>query len=392
MHINILARPDHSLKLFEQLLKIKSEDDVIKLYTFYALRKGSVANNLFPKFKTAPEQAIVLMFFTFITRISNIFLRKIGVNTRENEIRMFRAFAPKAELAKADVLHYWPFYCAGMVKQLKGNKNMRTVAEYYEAEPSFVNSIYDDEYKKFAIKTEKKINTLIDQNACFEFEDNFIVASEFTKKTYELKYPNKNYYVCKYGPAGYPLDKNSDFFVSKKCEVFNIVFVGQICVEKGVHYLIEAVKNIDVKLDLVGPIRNGQEKIFSKMISENKNVKHLGPKRHSEILDILRGYDLFCLPSLADNYSLAVVEALSVRIPVVVTENCGNAEDVKRYNLGLVATVKNADSLKACIMGIKTNFDFSLFNDGLEEFFSLENQLVYPKAVLDVYKMIAGSY
>ncbi|MEY8215420.1 MAG: glycosyltransferase family 4 protein [Colwellia sp.] len=390
MKVNIVARPDHSLKMFEGLLRNKQCEDNVDLFTFYALRKGSFLNWLFPKLKAAPEQAITLDSYTLITRLSNMLVRMIGGNTRKNEVRLFKLLAPKNKIKECDILHYWPFYCADMAGNFKANRKIRTVAEYYEAEPLFVNDIYDEEYKRFNIDCENKINLMIDQNKAFEFENDFIVASEFTKRSYELRYPHKNYHVCKYGPAGYTLDDSLLSNSGNRCfsNAGRLVFVGQICVEKGVHYLLEAIKGMDVTLDLIGSIRTGQEKIFSELLQPLANVNQLGPMLHSEVLNSLSDYDAFCLPSLADNYSLAVVEALSKGKPVIVTENCGNADDVKDYHLGLVAKVKDAVSIRKCILELKSSFDYAEFNAGVRRFFSEENCQAYPKSVLDVYKTI----
>ncbi|BBN82629.1 hypothetical protein PA25_26140 [Pseudoalteromonas sp. A25] len=391
MKVNIVARPDHSLKMYSDIMELLDKNEELNLFTFYALRQGSLLNRLFPKLKVAPETSFTLDFYTIVTRLANKVLRKVGANVRENESFMFELLAPKRTIQSCEVLHYWPFYCADMIKRIKKEKDLATVAEFYEAEPSYVNELYATEYERYGLSFNRPINMMIDQNMAFSFEDNFIVASEFTRRSYAIKYPEKKYYVCKYGPAGYLLDDNAFREISKRrsASVNNIVYVGQVCLEKGVHYLLDAVKGLNVDLHLIGPIREGQETVFNKLLARTDNVKWHGAMRHTEVLNKLSEYDAFCLPSLADNYSLAVVEALSKGMPVIVTANCGNADDVQNFNLGMVTKVKDAASIRECIIKLKTTFDYVDFESGLRSFFSETNRNAYPQSVLNVYRELS---
>lgn len=387
MKINILARPDHSHKLFEQLQALKGDDDSVNLYTFYCLALGSFASKLFPKLRVAPEGSHTLDLYTFTARTTMILLKYINVNHRQFEADLLEALAPWNDIEECDVLHYWPFYCARKIKELKSNANFRTVVEYYEAEPSFVNSIYTTEYEKFGLKAGSFGNLLINQNLALEFEKHAIVASDFTARSYRSKYPDVNFHVCSYGPAGFRLAPSSNR-MKRFSTVVRILYVGQVSLEKGVPYLMEATSHLNVSLDLVGPIKDAQKSIFSNLLSKHHKCNYIGSKRNSEVLELIAAYDIFCLPSLSDNYSLAVVEALSRGLPVVVTENCGNADDVRKFNLGAVSKVCDVESLVHAISNLTTDFDTDLFNLGLEKFFSKDNVQAYPKAVMDVYKTI----
>lgn len=389
MKVNILARPDHSLKLFESLnfLAESEQDFLVDLYTFYCLRSGSMLSTLFPKLKKAPSSSNTLDMFTFSARITTLLCKRYGLNFRKSEIFLLEHFAPWSRILDADLVHYWPFYCSEKIKIAKDKLGLKTVAEYYEAEPDFVNAIYNNNLERYGLSNNTPINLMIDQNHTFEFETNFIVGSEFTKNSYLRKFPNAKIHVCSYGPSGFSLVQKPKPLLDKSKRL-KLVFVGQICIEKGVDKLLESIQELNVSLDLVGPIRSGQEKIFSKLMSSCKNCIYHGPKRHSEVLDMLVRFDIFCLPSLADNYSLAVVEALSRAMPVIVTDHCGNADDIQKFNLGYVAKAGCSLSLQQAIYKMCTEFDLHRFAIGLDEFFSSKNIQAYPSSVLQVYREI----
>jgi len=387
MKVNIVARPDHSILLHQELVGACGKEG-IKLYTFFSLRATGLLSYLFPSLKRAPKEARVLYLYTFFVRVSNQLSRRFGYNRRVAEKRLFDFFSPQKSMIDCDVLHYWPFYSVDMARVAKAS-GVSTVAEYYEAEASFVNEILSEEYKENGLLGYSPSNTLIDQNEAFEFETDIIVASEYTKKSYLRLFPNKNIHICSYGSAGYQLVENvGEIIEHRKGEVSTkIVFVGQVCVEKGVHYLLEAIESLDVSLDIIGPIKAGQEHVFQSVYN-NRKVNYIGPLRHSQVMSRLRGYDIFCLPSLSDNYSLAVVEALSKGIPVLITENCGNSKDVEDYRLGRVVKIKDSEGLSRAIENFKADFDYTAFKAGLDMFFSEDNKLAYPRSVYQVYEKI----
>lgn len=385
----IIARPDHSLYLFRQINDLKISNVDVRLVTFSALRENSIESVIFPKLKRAPSNSITLNLYTIVTRLLTIIYRKFGLNHIKMCRDLFSFFFDRNLISDAEIIHYWPFYAIRIIENIDRNK-IKTVAEFYEAEPDFVNDIFEEEYKKYKLNIERKINKMIDQNECFSFEDNFIVASEYTKRSYENKYPDKNFFICRYGPLGMKLSDSSKIQKSKNGK--KIVFVGQICLEKGVQYLIEAVKDTEYTLDLIGPIRCEQIELFNNLLKNKSNINCLGPMRNSEVLNIIPEYNLFCLPSLSDNYSIAVVEALSCRIPVIVTENCGNADDILSFNLGFVVPIKCSSALSAAINKFQNEFNYEKFESGLNQFFSEENASIYPRSVIDVYFKISGKF
>ncbi len=389
MKVKLLARPDHSVGLYRELL---SKNIDVEYFTFYSAREGSILNKILPNRKKVPSSASTLDFFTLISYTNNIIGRKLGYNSRYIESRLANYFFSKIDFSETNIIHYWPFYTAKVVEKLKLNMGIPTLAEFYEAEPSFVNEIYNSEYENFNINDSSKINLMIDQNECFSFEENIAVASDFTASTYKRLFPNKKYHILKYGPIGCRLGENVKKSIEEKSNTNNksIVYVGQICLEKGVHYLIDAVKDSPYTLDLIGPIRSSQTSIF-KQYFELNNINFLGSKSNLEVNRLLHKYKLFVLPSLADNYSLAVNEALSAGTPVIVTENCGNKDDIINYNLGYVVNVKSSSAIRGAIDKVINEFDWYKFYLGLDNFFNTEKNCGYVDRVISAYDKVISN-
>ena len=255
MKINIFARPDHSIYLYKYLRKIYGDKD-INLYTFYVFRSKGILNKLFPKRKCVSSDINTFDIFTLLSYTNMIIGKKIGYNWRIAEQSLAEYFVNRKILFDCDILHYWPFYIPKSARLAKLDFKISTVAEIYEADPLFVNALYDSEYKKFKLKTSNHINLMINQDEVFEFETNFIVPSEYTKATYLERFPDKHFYVCSYGSGGYKISPSIDSKISNSIarRLKKIVYVGQISIEKGVHYLIEAANMSGFDLILIGPI------------------------------------------------------------------------------------------------------------------------------------------
>lgn len=99
------------------------------------------------------------------------------------------------------------------------------------------------------------------------------------------------------------------------------IFVGRVTKEKGINEIIQSAKKLcDFSFLIVGPI---SEKIDCDL----KNVKFVGPKNSSEVLDLLDSSDVFVLPTYSEGFSVSVLEAMSRQLPVVAT-NIGANNDL----------------------------------------------------------------
>ncbi|MEO3752328.1 glycosyltransferase [Streptomyces sp. B6B3] len=79
------------------------------------------------------------------------------------------------------------------------------------------------------------------------------------------------------------------------------------------------------------------------------NLDHLGALDAPEVLDQLRRASVLVVPSIQDAFSMAVLEAMSVGTPVVVTETTGLAPDVARAGAGRVVAGGPADIGRAVL-------------------------------------------
>lgn len=129
-----------------------------------------------------------------------------------------------------------------------------------------------------------------------------------------------------------------------------VLFVGRLAEKKGVSYLIEAMRQVDAKLIIVG---EGPEKrkLEQQALGMEGKISFLGAKSHEELPKIYASSDLFCLPSITakdgDQEGLPTValEAMASGLPVVGSNSGGIAEVVMDGVTGYLVESKNSQQI-----------------------------------------------
>ncbi len=126
-----------------------------------------------------------------------------------------------------------------------------------------------------------------------------------------------------------------------------VLFLGQVNVGKGIHYLLEAAKLLEreaVEFLVAGPLGIRKEA----MASAPKNVKWLGPIPRSQTTELYGESDVFVLPTLSDGFAITQLEALAHGLPVIVTPNCGRV--VQDGVTGFVIPPRDSQALAGAIL------------------------------------------
>ena len=136
-----------------------------------------------------------------------------------------------------------------------------------------------------------------------------------------------------------------------------ILFFSRISFKKGLDTLISSLAKItkskkDVHLLLVGADNEGYIRTVNKWIDNygiNDFVSYVGLATGKDKLMYLQDSDMFVLPSYSENYGLSVIEAIYMGLPVVVTENVGVAEYIRRCGAGYVTKKDDQMIIKSII-------------------------------------------
>ncbi|MBI3451122.1 MAG: glycosyltransferase family 4 protein [Acidobacteria bacterium] len=112
-----------------------------------------------------------------------------------------------------------------------------------------------------------------------------------------------------------------------------LLTVGRLMPYKGIELLLRMCGRLrarcDFTLTIVGrgsPWYTGFLESVADRESIGDRVRFLAPIPRAELIEMYRSHDVFCFPSLADTYGIALVEAMSCGLPVVVSDCGGPAE------------------------------------------------------------------
>ena len=96
-----------------------------------------------------------------------------------------------------------------------------------------------------------------------------------------------------------------------------------------------------------GPLRAQCEKLL-----DGAGLRHLAwlPGARDDIADLMRGMDLFVLPSLAEGISNTILEAMACGLPVIATDVGGNPELVEEGITGSLVPAANPAALAEAIV------------------------------------------
>ncbi len=130
-----------------------------------------------------------------------------------------------------------------------------------------------------------------------------------------------------------------------------ILFVGRLVQLKGVHVLIEALRQLktitpDWECWILG---DGFEEAIKRFTDQMEDADLLSDIRllgsAPSVKDFLETADIFVLPSLQDTQPHSVMEAQLIGIPVVVSNAGGLPEMVEEGVTGLISEAGNPTSL-----------------------------------------------
>lgn len=178
------------------------------------------------------------------------------------------------------------------------------------------------------------------------------VDSSFLKR----KNVNQNIVVIPNGVDVWAFDKVK----VKKCDKFKIIFVGRLHPQKGLMYLLDALKllketkedslsKVEVHIIGSGPLER-ELNLKSERLGLENTIKFRGKIYGEELIKEYKSSHLFVLPSLYEGQPLTLLEAWAVKLPVIVTDVGGNRDFVVEGENGYLIPAKDVEKLAQSIL------------------------------------------
>ncbi|MBC5620740.1 MULTISPECIES: glycosyltransferase [Butyricimonas] len=152
--------------------------------------------------------------------------------------------------------------------------------------------------------------------------------------------------------------ERSQYFPKKG--VFSFITVGNLFPIKGHDLLIEAFKkacfddHVELKIIGDGRLRFYLEQLVDKY-RLNRQVKFLGKRNKEDIKEFLNSSNVFVLSSIAENFSVALLEGLASGLPAIATL-CGGTDECINESNGILVPVKNVNALAEAMKQMVMNY------------------------------------
>lgn len=229
--------------------------------------------------------------------------------------------------------------------------------------------IYINRFKKFIHKhvTEKVIFLLSDY-----------VSFLYKNHKYELNIPKSKILTNVYNmyPKMDDYDKNS---IKKLREQFNIhendfvvLYVGRLTREKGLEFYCDAIlseelkKISNIKFMFVGdgPYKNQISNLLLDQVQSNRVILVGNKEKVSQYYYLS---NIFINPSLHENHSISILEAIKTKTPVIVTDVGGNSETVIEKQYGIVIPPFSTQEIKKSILSMFDKDTYLKYKSNMNE-------------------------
>lgn len=176
-----------------------------------------------------------------------------------------------------------------------------------------------------------------------------IVLSAFWQKVVEEEFGRDVNCKVLFNPAA-SLANNIDYLKSKEQDQLNILFAGTLNKRKGYQDLIRAFANViqstsSVSLTMAGNGELLEARQLAKELGLENYIYFPGWVSGKDKIKIFQKADIFCLPSYAEGFPMAVVDAVSFNIPVVTTPVGGILDVFKNDFNALIFNPGDIDGL-----------------------------------------------
>ena len=243
---------------------------------------------------------------------------------------------------ECDFFHAFNNYGLYSMRKAKQKYGATTIVERSAGNPAYVDRLLSEEYAKWGLKLPAGHRWMLAKQAReFAEADYVMVPSDFVWRTMlaegvpesKLVRVHLGFDPARFAPPESPRDDG----------IFRVIYVGALSLQKGLPYLLEAFRALDLPKSELLFVGNASPDARAFLIQYAGLYRHVRFVPHDELVKYYHAASVFVLPSLQDGFGLVVYEAAACGLPVIVTENVGAA--IRDGEDGFVVPIRDAEAL-----------------------------------------------
>ena len=255
------------------------------------------------------------------------------------------------KINSCDIFHGWLGYSLHTLKRLNED-GTKILIDMCTAHPNFRKKLLSEEYERFNLICPMPDQPLWEKWLKeIELADHLIAPSSHVYETCVLEgVPSDKLTIIPFG-----VDIHRFKPTEKKDNIFRVIYVGAISINKGIYYLLEAFKQLGLpnsELVLIGRLQPEFKPIITKYDGLFQHISHVP---NDQLKNWYGNSSVLAFPSLTEGSALVTYEAMACGLPSLVTENSGS---VVRSNMdGFVIPIRDIETLKEKILFCYENED-----------------------------------
>lgn len=207
----------------------------------------------------------------------------------------------------------------------------------------WVERTLTEEYDRLGLPWEGMDRRMIaHEEAEYAQADAITVPSKFNVRTFiEMGVPPEKLKLIPYG-----VNLNSFRRQGDRAKNFRVLFVGQLAVRKGLHYLLEAFRQARLpgaELVLVGGTQLHTQAILDRYPMDNLTVTGLLPR--AGVMREMSKASVLVLPSIEEGLAMVLAQSLACGCPVVATTHTGAEDLFTDGKEGFIVEPRDVDAL-----------------------------------------------
>lgn len=243
---------------------------------------------------------------------------------------------------ETDISISWAWSSLQTIRAVKRNNGI-TILEECGSCNKYQENLLQEEYENLSLKyVSKTFNKIISRELLECEEADFVlcpsrhVVDSFLKQGISS---NKLIFI----PYGVELELFSP--QPRKDSIFRILFVGTVGVRKGIIYLLEALKVLEIQFEclIIGKVESDFKNLFQ---TYSPFFKHIERVEHSQLKYYYSNASIFVFPSLDEGMAYVQLEAMACGLPVICTPNSGGDSVIRDGQDGFIVPIRDPISIK----------------------------------------------
>jgi alpha-maltose-1-phosphate synthase len=246
-------------------------------------------------------------------------------------------------LRQCDVFHCMSGFGLASHRAAKNRYGALTVCDRGSAHIQYQNEVLAEEHREWNIPYRPIDPVIVDREmAEYEACDVISVPSTFAYQSFV----QKGIASAKLARISYGVDLSMFLPLPKRDRRFRAIFVGNASLQKGLPYLLEAVRDLNLsgfELWLVGAISPEMKPLMERYSTV---YRHFGVVPRSRLSELYSQASVLVLPSVQEGLALVQAQAMACGLPVIATPHTGATDILNDGIEGFIVPIRSASAIR----------------------------------------------